>query len=492
MITDQPVNNHDDMRQVTDNILRDAGMTIADSGGKVTFAGAEPVRKSVIKAGASAGCVLAANAVADAAVWRARTGEDQDIHVDLRKAWIEQSPWQKDALGYTLINGHSKAWNAGVFVISPQLARARDGRWMVLSISYPSQQKKAMNLLNCGPDIEQVRAAMARRDSSELEERAESIQVPLQMIRTKEEWAATEQGRIHAETPLIHIEKIADGPVVPLPQGERPLSGLKSLSFVHAVAGPCVGRTLAMQGAECMNINMPDWVEFGNFFFTAQAGQRQAYLDARLAENRKRIYKLVEGADFFVENLRPGVADLEGYSPQALAERNPGIIYVSVKLNTHEGPWTRWPGYDLNAGGIAGLYTAEGTPDQPMLPQQVNVVCDIMTGYLGAIGAKAALLRRATEGGSYVVRVTLTQCVQYMTSLGFNDKRVIEDYENLGEEHQILKPELVTGMTAFGEYTRPASQVEMSKTPQFWDDPMLYIQGSCLPEWTTDARGKPL
>jgi hypothetical protein len=46
-----------------------------------------------------------------------------------------------------------------------------------------------------------------------------------------------------------------------------------------------------------------------------------------------------------------------------------------------------------------------------------------------------------------------------------------------------MKPELVTGMTAFGEYTRPASQVEMSKTPQFWDDPMLYIQGSCMPEW---------
>ena len=47
-------------------------------------------------------------------------------------------------------------------------------------------------------------------------------------------------------------------------------------------------------------------------------------------------------------------------------------------------------------------------------------------------------------------------------------------------------------MTAFGEYTRPASQVEMSKTPQFWADPMLTMQGSCQPEWTTDAFGKPL
>ena len=51
MITDQPVNNDDDMRKVTDNILRDAGMTIEDGGGEVTFAGKEPVRKTVIKAG---------------------------------------------------------------------------------------------------------------------------------------------------------------------------------------------------------------------------------------------------------------------------------------------------------------------------------------------------------------------------------------------------------------------------------------------------------
>ncbi len=248
-------------------------------------------------------------------------------------------------------------------------------------------------------------------------------------------------------------------------------------------AGPCVSRTLAAQGAECLNINMPDWVEYMNFVVQAETGIRQAYLDARKPENRKYIYKLVEEGDVFVENLRPGVADGEGYSAQALAERNPGIIYISVKLNTHEGPWSLWPGFDVNAGGICGLYTAEGTPDMPLLPQQVNVVCDIMTGYLGAIGAKAALLRRAKEGGSYSVRISLTQCTQYIMSLGLNDKRVIEDLENLGPEHQIMEPNLVTGPTAFGEYTRAGSQVEMSKTPQYWDDPMLYLQGTCKPEW---------
>jgi hypothetical protein len=75
--------------------------------------------------------------------------------------------------------------------------------------------------------------------------------------------------------------------------------------------------------------------------------------------------------------------------------------------------------------------------------------------------------------GSYSVRISLTQCCQYILSLGLTDKRVIEDLENLGEEHQIMKPELVTGMTASGEFTRAASQVDMSKTPQYWEEPLL-------------------
>jgi crotonobetainyl-CoA:carnitine CoA-transferase CaiB-like acyl-CoA transferase len=485
MITNQPVNNHDDMRTVTDNILRDAGLSIEDSGGKVTFAGKEPVRKTVMKAGASAACVLAANAVAEAAIWKERTGEGQDIHVDLRKAWIEQSPWQRDAIPYTLINGVSKMFNLNMFGTGAPLTPTRDGRWMIMSPLYPSQEHKILNLLNSGPAEDQLRQATIKRDALEMEAMAQEVQVPFHMVRTKEEFEASEHWEAHSTTPLIHVEKIGESDPIPLPQGERPLSGLRALCMVHAVAGPSCPRALAAQGAECLNLNMPDWVEFGNFFFQADTGLRQAYLDARKPENRKQVYKLIEDADVFVDNLRPGVVDKEGYSAEALAERKPGIIAVSVKLNTHTGPWSLWPGFDINAAGIVGVYTAEGTPDQPMLPQQVNVICDIMTGYLGAIGVKAALLRRAKEGGSYSVRVSLSQCVSYILSLGLNDKAMLDDLENLGEEHQIMKPNLVTGMTPFGEYTRAGSQVEGMKTPQYWDDPMLYVPGSCKPEWTT-------
>ena len=483
MILHHPVNETDDLQKVTDNILRDAGLTIADGGGKVTFAGKEPVRKTVMKAGAAPVAILAANAVAEAAIGRERTGEGQDIHVDLRKAWIEQSPWQLDALPCTLNNGAHKMFNLGALVTANPILPTRDGRWVCTSPIYPSQSRKILNLLKCGPDPEQMRQATIKRDALELEAAAMDVQVPMQMVRTRQEWDASEQGKIHAETPLIHIEKIGDSDPIPLPQGERPLSGLRVLSFVHAVAGPCCPRTLAAQGADCLNLNMPDHLEYGMFFWQADVGLRQAYLDARKAENRKLVYALVKDGDVFVENLRPGVADGEGYSAQSLAERKPGIIYVSVKMNAHEGPWSLWPGFDVNAAGVTGINAAEGTPDQPLAAQQVNVYCDIMTGYLGAIGVKAALLRRAKEGGSYSVRVSLSQCCSYIMSLGLNDKEVIENLEQLGEEHQIMAPNLVTGPTPFGEFTSAGSQVEGMKTPQYWDDPMLHVPGSCGPEW---------
>ncbi|MCH9816574.1 MAG: CoA transferase [Actinomycetia bacterium] len=483
MILDQSVHNHDDMRKRTDDMLREVGLTVGDSGGTVSFAGAEPVRKTVMKAGAAPAIILAANAVAEAAIWRERTGEGQDIHVDLRKAWIEQSPWQPDAARYTLVNGVSKMFNFGAYVVMNPQCPTRDGRFMIMCPIYPSQERKILRLLNCGPDESQLRAAIIKRDALEMEAAAEASQLPLQMIRTLAEWDASEQGQISNATPLISIKKIGESDPIPLPQGQRPLSGLRVLSMVHAVAGPCCPRTLAGQGADCLNLNMPDWIEYGNFFYQSEVGVRQAYLDARKTENRPLVYALLKDADVFVENLRPGLADQEGYSAESLAERKPGIISVSVKLNARMGPWSHWPGFDINAYGITGLATAEGTPDQPLPPQQVNVICDIMTGYLGAIGVKAALLRRAKEGGSYRVDVSLAQCCRFISSLGLNDKESLDNLASLGEDHQIVKPNLITGMTAFGEFTKAASQVDGMTTPQYWEDPLLRVPGSDKPEW---------
>ena len=75
-----------DLYASVNEVLKDVGLTAADSGGKVTFYGQDPIIPSPHRFGAVAAVGLAAKTIAVAALWRSRTGEGQDIHVDVRKA----------------------------------------------------------------------------------------------------------------------------------------------------------------------------------------------------------------------------------------------------------------------------------------------------------------------------------------------------------------------------------------------------------------------
>ena len=62
-------------------------MTTADSGGKLSFYGADPIIPSPFRFGTMAALGMAARTVALAALWRQATGEGQDIVLDVRKAF---------------------------------------------------------------------------------------------------------------------------------------------------------------------------------------------------------------------------------------------------------------------------------------------------------------------------------------------------------------------------------------------------------------------
>jgi hypothetical protein len=87
-----------DFHSAVDQLLADVGLTVADSGGKLTFYGQDPIVPSSFKFGAMAAVGLAARSIALAALWRLRTGEGQDIHVDVRKALRRFS-------GFSKVNG---------------------------------------------------------------------------------------------------------------------------------------------------------------------------------------------------------------------------------------------------------------------------------------------------------------------------------------------------------------------------------------------------
>lgn len=396
MRTDQPVNNHKDLVAVVDGLLGEMGLDRRDTGGKVTFAGLDPLRPTVLKTGAASAAIAAADAIASAILWRLRGGKEQDIHIDLRKAYVYQSPWQDVLQDYTLINGNSVMVlpNYGGGFLLP----TRDNRFVILLAPYPSQQVKAAEIFRCGLVEEQLAQVARKWDAADLEAAGQAAALPISMIRTQEEFQASDHWQSHASTPLIHIEKIGESEPAPLPPGPRPLSGVRALGMTHVVAGPVTLRQLAAAGADCLNLNMPGYVEDRMFFMQSDAGVRQAILDARKPENRKAVYALVRDSDVFVENLRPQLAAREGYAAEDLAEVRPGIIYVRIKLNTVTGPWANWVGFDLSAGAFTGVYTAEGSTEQPRLPGGVNVVVDFLCGMIAAAGVQAALIRRANEG----------------------------------------------------------------------------------------------
>jgi len=188
-----------------------------------------------------------------------------------------------------------------------------------------------------------------------------------------------------------------------------------------------------------------------------------------------------------------------GFSPEDLASLRPGIIVVSVRCYGWGGPWSDRGGFDMLGTAASGLAMLEGTNGVPSLPPTA-MLNDYITGYMGAAGAAAALLKRAKEGGSYHVTVSLTRCAMWYQSLGLiaeaerafskNPLQHIwnlspDDLPRVGHElkQRLLEPEVLVRDTPLGRVRRLAPAVAYSATPAYWNDPILWPRGSCTPEW---------
>jgi crotonobetainyl-CoA:carnitine CoA-transferase CaiB-like acyl-CoA transferase len=468
-------------------ILAGLGMSPTETGGRISFTGADPVVPSTLRLGAASAIALAVKSAEIAKLWRLRGGPGQDIAVDLRVTPHRLCPFYDRR--WELLGGYplGSPANAGSDAFAFGFYRTADDRWVMPLNPYPKIKVAAQKLLGVADDPEAVRAAVSRWKGLELEEAAAETGCVLPMLRETDELLVEDHYRHHlAELPLVSIERIGDSEPEPLPNGvEQPLDRVRALGMGHVIAGAGAGRALALHGADVLNLWRPNELEHPVTYSTANVGVRSAWLDPRSEDGASRIRRLLAQADVFYANRRPGYLDSIGLSPAEAVTVRPGLVHVTASLNGPDGPWAGRVGFDQSAGSLTGMMHLEGGigrgGDHPALPP-IMVVNDYIVSWLLAAGTVEALCRRSQAGGSYRVHVSLTRVALWILSLGIFDLDYARATAGTGTEHAYHDPEVFQADTPLGQYQGVTEQIHLSATPGRYRT-VLVPQGSSRPEW---------
>ncbi len=438
--------------------------------------GADPVLPTPFRIGAAAAAALAATGLAAAELWELRGGRRQEVAVDLRQAVASLRSGH-----YLQIDGAAVSTERNpVMGVYP----ARNGRWCYIHANFPNHRAAALRVLGVDEDREAVRRAVAKWDAQELEEAIIAANGAGGMVRSMAEWAAHPQAAAIKALPLLEILKIGDSPPEPLPDGERPLSGIRVLDLTRVLAGPTAARTLAEHGADVLKITARHLPNIGYQEFDTGHGKLSAHLDLRRPAELETLRRLVRDADVFAQGYRPGTLDERGLSPEALTKLRPGLVYVSMCAFGHQGPWAARRGFDTVVQTVSGITTRQGElfPGREPGPQFYPVsAIDYLTGYLMAFAAMTALARRAREGGSWLVRISLAQVGRWLVELGEVAPDLLAEVEDEFYPAEIARWSIETETPA-GRLRHLGPAVQLSETPPFWMRPSVPL-GYHEPAW---------
>ena len=306
------------------------------------------------------------------------------------------------------------------------------------------------------------------RSSEEWEALAYSVGAVLNKVRTAQEWLATEHARVAgmvtqvddpelgptwmtglpvrlAESPgavpgprhvpdadraeiLAELEKPPTPSPSPVPEGgepvtllplsapERglggevslPLEGLRILDLCQVLAGPTSGRVLAEFGADVVKINGPH-KRIGSHGYLNR-GKRTLLLDVESPRGQQVFWKLVDQADVVIQNFPKGTAERYGIGYEQVRARKPGIIYASLSVHGHHGPWAHARGYERQGQAVTGVMDHVG--DVPAILGPYNLV-DIGTGVMTAFAVALAVYHRERTGQGQHIWSSLSQTATY-------------------------------------------------------------------------------
>lgn len=456
----------DDLRQL-------AGLP-AEAMSDVHITGSDPVVRTSLKAAETGAAAIAASGMAAAWLWSLRHAERQTVRVDGTAATAAMQSYK-----FMKVAGRAPE---RVMDELTTAYRLKDGRWIYLHCNFPNLAEKNCSALGAQQTPGSLRDKVAQWDGPALEDRLFDAGGCGAFVRSEQEWRALPQAAAVVAQRPVEIVRIGDAPVEPLPPGDRPLSGVRVLDLTRVLAGPTCAKNLAEHGADVLRISRAGLADSGVLDFDTGVGKLSVNLDLREPAQMEQMRELVRGCDVFSQAYRPGALDARGLSPQDVAALRPGIVHVTLNAWGFDGPWSGRRGYDTVVQAANG-FAWNGAGEPPLFTPVAQQ--DYVAGYLMAFGAMAALARRATEGGSWQVRVSLAACGEWIRNHG---TVAPAEFERCAPQvlDALVQPWLQQSASPAGAITHLGPVTWMSQTPPRWVRPVPEA-GSSPPIWPARA-----
>ena len=201
-----------------------------------------------------------------------------------------------------------------------------------------------------------------------------------------------------------------------------PLSGYRVVDLTSNVSGPLATMILADQGADVIKVEAPDGGDatrdggkrragFTASFLNNNRNKRSIVLDLKRPAAVRALLRLAVGADVFVQNFRPGVADRLGVGEEMVRAVAPKIVYVSISGFGEIGPYAEKPAYDPVIQGFSGLATVQAGSDEAQPRLLRTILPDKLTAITASQAITAALLARERTGEGQHVRLSMIEAM---------------------------------------------------------------------------------
>src|SRR3954447_71306 len=200
-----------------------------------------------------------------------------------------------------------------------------------------------------------------------------------------------------------------------------PLHGFRIVDLTSNVAGPLGTMILGDQGGDVIKVEAPDGDStraganrrggFSAGFLNNNRNKRSITLDLKNPAAVAALKRLAAGADAFVQNYRPGVADRLGVGEAAIRAVAPNIVYVSISGFGEKGPYQQAPAYDPVIQGFSGLATVQAGSDKARPRLLRTILPDKLTAITASQAITAALLARERTGEGQHVQLSMLEAV---------------------------------------------------------------------------------